>query len=126
VPACQQCKWLLPEINQCGIEGKYQTRSPIRNCIQAINLEYLDLLHPGDKVLEIGTGAWSPIKENSMMIGYCWFGIDILANYMGRPTIANILASVEAIPSPSKSFDWVIASQSMEHWEEYRVNILKA
>jgi SAM-dependent methyltransferase len=125
MPACQKCKWLIAKKKQCGVELDFHHQSPIRKCIQAILLEYLELIQPGQRVLEIGCGAWSPLKENALKCGYKWLGIDVSSQNMGLSTIASSLASVEALPFPTQNFDYVIATQSMEHWEEHYVRLSK-
>jgi SAM-dependent methyltransferase len=125
MPGCKNCRWLVTEQSICGIEGIYRSRSPLRNCVIAIILEYLDLFQPGQRILEIGCGSWSPIRDNEAKLEYQWFGIDISSKYMDSRTIATNLGSVEAIPFPDETFDWVVANQSMEHWEEYRIDLRK-
>lgn len=97
----------------------------LRSCVIAIVEEYAHLFRPGQRVLEIGCGAWSPLKEQGRALGYQWEGIDVNSNHMGKPTIATQLASVESIPFPDAHFDFVVATQSMEHWEEYCVHLRK-
>ena len=120
MPGCRDCKWLLKS-NQCGIAHPH----PLRNCVTAIMLEYAELLKPGQTILEVGCGAWSPLKEKAGSVGCLWEGIDVNRSYQGQPTIATRIASVAEIPFVSENFDFVVATQSMEHWEEYRVDLHK-
>ncbi len=120
MPSCPDCKWLLDSAT-CGIGHPH----PLRNYVTAIVLEHADLLQPGYQVLEVGCGAWSPLGKRAEESGCRWQGINLDSSHMGRPTIATTVASVEAIPFPSKTFDLVVATQSMEHWEEYRVDLRK-
>lgn len=117
--ACTQCRYLDFENRQCTV-GRKKT---LRNCITPIVERYKSLLRPTDRVLEVGCGAWSPIKEYCSQIGAQWEAIDILEEYMGKKTLATKIASVGAIPFPDNHFDFVIANQSMEHWEENYVPI---
>jgi SAM-dependent methyltransferase len=95
----------------------------LRNCISPIVEGYHKYLNSGHRVLEVGCGAWSPTRDYCHKIGATWEAIDILETYMGKKTLATKIASVEDIPFPNEYFDFVIANQSMEHWEENNVPI---
>lgn len=95
----------------------------LRNCISPIVEGYHKCLNAGHCVLEVGCGAWSPTREYCHQIGAAWEAIDILDMYMGKKTLATKIASVADIPFPDECFDFVIANQSMEHWEENNVAI---
>src|SRR5206468_8041145 len=83
------------------VTGVQTCALPIWSCVIAIVDEYAHLFRPGQRVLEIGCGAWSPLKEQGRAVGYQWEGIDVNSNYMGKPTIATRLASVESIDRKS-------------------------
>lgn len=120
MPSCRECKWLTEE-GSCGVGHSH----PLRNCVTAIMLEYAALLQASQNVLEVGCGAWSPLKEQADQVGCRWEGIDVNDTYNGNPTVATKVASVAAIPFDDGEFDLVVATQSMEHWEEYRVDLYK-
>lgn len=90
----------------------------IRACVVAINQQYCSLIVPGMRVLEIGCGSWSPIRVYCDHNNALWDGIDVAATYLGKPTIATRIESVEELSFPDQSFDVVIANQSLEHWIE--------
>jgi SAM-dependent methyltransferase len=115
--ACVDCVYLDSQNRQCSVGRK----KVLRNCILPIVEGYHKYLSSGHRVLEVGCGAWSPTREYCLQIGAAWEAIDILETYMGKKTLATRIASVEAIPFPDEYFDFVIANQSMEHWEENNV-----
>jgi SAM-dependent methyltransferase len=121
---CRECKWYSHATERCTVPYERE-RMPLRNCAAAIELEYADMLRPGTSILEIGCGAWSAVCKRARDIGCHWEGIDISDHYQGKPTLATRVASVEAIPFPVRNFDYVVSTQSMEHWEEHRVDLRK-
>ena len=120
MPGCNDCRW-LGSGSSCSIGHPH----PLRNCVTAIMWEYVGILQPQHRVLEVGCGAWSPVRDAAVQEGYHWEGIDVNDTYQGQPTVATRVASVSRIPFPDVTFDYVIATQSMEHWEEYRVDLRK-
>ncbi len=120
MPSCSDCKWIRQD-KTCGVGAS----SPLRNCVVAIVNEYGQLLKPGSRVLEVGCGAWSPLRDAAERIGGTWEGIDVNSRYRGRPTIATRIGSVAKIPFADREFDYVVATQSLEHWEEHRVDPLQ-
>jgi len=114
--ACRECRYFDAAGPACRAGG----RSPLRNCVIAINQEMVERLRPGDRVLEVGCGSWSYLRAH-LPAGVEWHGIDVVAVYEGKPTIATALGSVAAIPFAEGVFDYVLANQSMEHWYEYGV-----
>ena len=117
---CRDCKYFDKENIKCRVEGG----SPIRKCVVAINKELAkeikDMNKPV-KILEVGCGSWSYIKDN-ISGNVSWEGIDVVEeDRKGRQTIATKVGSVENIPFADESFDIVLANQSMEHWYEYGV-----
>src|SRR2546426_12076278 len=97
MPACLDCRHL-------SSQGTCRIVAPpgrlLRSCVIAIVEEYAHLFRPGQRVLEIGCGAWSPLKEQGRAVGYQWEGIDVNSNHMGKPTIATRPASGELTPMP--------------------------
>lgn len=123
MPACRDCEHLTEE-GTCRI-GVKSPDEPLRACVRAIMDRYAALLTADTRVLEVGCGAWSPVHDRARELGCLWEGIDVNQTHIGEPTIATRIASVAAIPFADASFDLVVATQSMEHWEEYRVELLK-
>lgn len=116
MPDCRECRWLVDDECRRG-----PSHGPLRSCLQAIVDEYCQLVSEGKRVLEIGCGAWSPVRDRCEEVGAVWEGIDVNDTHMGRPTIATKIASVADIPFGDAEFDLVVANQSMEHWREYSV-----
>ena len=123
MPDCIQCQYLDRSSSTCSI--KFPRGRPLRACVKAINLDYKKLVKPHYRVVEIGCGSWSPIWDYCKSKSIQWDGIDILKEYMGKPTIATNIGSVGNIPFDDNSFDIVIGNQTMEHWEENGVHLLK-
>ena len=86
----------------------------LRKCQRVIE----ELYYPGIKdkdVLEIGCGTsekGGSIKRIVQGNGCRWTGIDIKAT-----DLATHVCSVEKMPFGDNSFDWVIGSQTIEHWK---------
>jgi SAM-dependent methyltransferase len=101
--------------------------SPLREIVVNINKNLIEDISKGKKIklLEIGCGSWSYIKDN-LPSNVEWFGIEPLMYKDGKRSIATKKGSVESIPYKSNSFDIVLANQSMEHWYEYGVTFKKA
>ena len=112
MPACQKCDMFSEKAVVCTGEAK----SAIRNCINAFLNLRKDLIYEGFKVLEIGCGYISQIKDLVDYKGGIWYGID-----PNPDSIANFTGSVDGIPFDTNYFDIVFASQSIEHWYEYSV-----
>jgi len=91
----------------------------VRACVVAISEEYCELITEGTRVLEVGCGTWSPIREHCQRVGAKWDGIDASEYYYGKPTIATRIESVEKLSFSDKTFDMVIGNQTLEHWNEF-------
>jgi len=93
---CRDCNYFDKENKKCSIEKG----SPIRKCVIAINkniVKNLDRSEKGLKILEIGCGVWSYVKNN-LPDNLEWEGIDIIeTDKKGRKTIATKIGSVEKI-----------------------------
>jgi SAM-dependent methyltransferase len=120
----------MPECAHCRkFDGATCTAKPaewpdvpvnrIRACVAAICEEYCELITPEAKVLEIGCGTWSPIREHCSKIGAHWDGIDVSRFYYDTPIIATRIESVEDLSFPTCTFDLVIGNQTLEHWTEF-------
>jgi SAM-dependent methyltransferase len=122
--ACTACVHLVAD--RCGLEQRSQTvlhrelaPAPLSTCQIAIVDHYCELIAPGMKVLEIGCGSWSPIKERCREVGATYDGIDATATYYGEPTVATRVENLRELSFDDEAFDLVIGTQSMEHWDEF-------
>ena len=107
------CKACL-NYKQCKDQEK-TNGSSLRNCQRIVcELFYTEI---SDKdVLEVGCGTKSKggqIKKIVENNNCRWTGIDIK-----ETDLATHVASVEKMPFEDKSFDWVIGSQTLEHWKK--------
>jgi SAM-dependent methyltransferase len=80
---------------------------------------YCELIKPGMRVLEIGCGSWSRIKDRCDEVGAHYDGVDVIDEYYGKKTVATRLENVAALSFDDDSFDLVIGNQTLEHWAEY-------
>jgi len=120
MPDCADCKQ-LEDGARCGaLPGDWPDRpvSRLRACCVALMAEYCDLISEGTRVLGIGCGTWSVIRDYCQRIGATWEGVDVAVRYLGKPTIATRIESVEFLTVPDGAYDLVIGTQTLEHWEE--------
>lgn len=97
--------------------------SVLANAVECLNLRLLTRLEEGSRLLEIGCGVHSLLKEG-IREPSAWEGIDVIeVDRNGKRSIATKNASVEDIPWPSSTFDYVVSNQSIEHWHEYGVSL---
>ena len=103
--------------------AKMQTRElppePFSGCIIPITERYQRMIKPGHRVLEIGCGAWSPIKDHCQSIGAEYEGIDTEEYYGETKSVATRIENLGALSFLDDSFDFVFGNQTFEHWEEY-------
>lgn len=97
-------------------------RTPIRQCVIAINREFAARLRPGARLLEVGCGSWSHVFS-MLPPGVSWHGIDVRTDYEDSRTLATTIASVARLPYAAASFTAVLANQSVEHWFEFGVTL---
>lgn len=120
----------MPDCNACAyLAGSTCTALPkewpvipvnlVRACVVAICQEYNRLIAAGMRVLEIGCGTWSPIRQHCQQFGARWEGIDANEFYYGERTIATRIESVEDLSFPDETFDIVVGNQTLEHWNEF-------
>jgi SAM-dependent methyltransferase len=120
MPDCTACTYLAG--STCTALPKEWPVIPVnlvRACVVAICQEYSRLIAPGMRVLEIGCGTWSPIRQHCQQFGARWEGIDANEFYYGERTIATRIESVEDLSFPDETFDIVVGNQTLEHWNEF-------
>ena len=100
--------------NDCKKYEKAKNYS-LRRCQRAIEEMYYTNVTNKD-VLEVGCGTKEKggfIKKIAEANNCRWVGIDIL-----KTNLATYVCSVERMPFEDKSFDYVIGSQTLEHWKK--------
>lgn len=117
---CAVCRFLDKDNSACLIKDG----ESIRKCVIGMNQILVEELAKAGKnvrLLEIGCGSWSYLKDN-LPANVSWEGIDPLAiTDFGKKTIATKVGSVGNIPFEAESFDVVLANQSLEHWYEFGI-----
>jgi SAM-dependent methyltransferase len=86
----------------------------IRACQNSISESFYGRI-AGKDVLEIGCGSSKKGGLNRAILlknGCRWTGIDIK-----KTDLTSAVCSAEKTPFGDKSFDWVIGSQTLEHWK---------
>jgi SAM-dependent methyltransferase len=93
--------------------------APFSGCIIPITERYKKMIRPGQRVLEIGCGSWSPIKDHCDAIGATYEGIDTEEYYGTEKSVATRIENLASLSFEDECFDFVFGNQTMEHWEEY-------
>lgn len=128
MPSCQDCKWrkgttcIAYEMAQIELKRPLPP-PPSGACTIAIVESYLPNIKSGMKVLEVGCGTWSKIKDHCNRIGAVYEGLDIQDEYYGIPCVATRLENLAELSFPDEEFDLVIGNQTMEHWAEHGCTI---
>lgn len=68
------------------------------------------------RVLEVGCGSWSRLRDRCLEVGADYQGID------GAESVTSVATRFENLADlsfPDETFDFVVGTQSMEHWAEY-------
>jgi len=89
-------------------------KSPLRKIVQAIARENAAILTYKAKVLEVGCGSNNYNKQLVEGVEALWIGLDI-----SKVSIATHFGSVSSMPFEDNYFDFIISSQTIEHWYEY-------
>lgn len=120
---CLECSML--ENNECtafeialDILGREIPPPPLGSCAIPITDNYLKNIKKGMRVLEIGCGSWSVIKDKCTESGAEYQGIDTTVEYCGKRTVATRIENLINLSFESDYFDIVIGNQTMEHWKE--------
>jgi len=77
--------------------------------------DYMALIRPGMRVLEVGSGDWPWIRDRCREVGAHYEGIDVAPH----SSVATRIANLSDLSFEDETFDLVFATQSMEHWSEY-------
>ncbi len=80
--------------------------------------DYVRLIQPGMRVLEVGCGSWEAIKTGCARAGASYEGVDLIEEYAGHKVVATRFEGVQDLSYPDDFFDIVLGNQTMEHWSE--------
>jgi len=113
----------LIDIDEYPKEIFDKKESILANSVIAINFDLLRKIKPDQKILEIGCGSYSWIKENLNDNKIIWNGLDVKKYSKDELNIATEIGSVHDMSYEDSSFDYILSNQSIEHWSEYNVEI---
>jgi Methyltransferase domain len=120
VPACVNCRKL--EGHTCSAYDVAKTvfkrtlpPPPLGACMVPIVEDYMTLIRPGMRVLEVGCGDWAWIRDRCREVGADYEGIDVAPD----SSVATRTANLADLSFEDETFDLVFATQSMEHWSEH-------
>ena len=97
--------------------------NPAAACVIPIVESYLKKIHAGMRVLEIGCGSWTQIRDHCVTVGAHYEAIDTQSEYYGRPSAATRIENLAHLSFSDQEFDVVIGNQTLEHWEEFGCSI---
>lgn len=129
MPGCRECEWREGETCRAYQKAQVELQRPLPPpptgaCTVAIVESYLPLIHSGMKILEIGCGSWSRIRDYCMEVGAVYEGLDVQAEYYGAQCVATRIGNLAELSCPDSSFDLVIGNQTMEHWAEHGCTLM--
>lgn len=121
MPACRDCVELvdgrcLAEARSKDVLGDRKRPAPLSACAIPIVEQYTKLIGGGDSILEVGSGSWSRLREHCEASGAAYEGIDGIQH---SRSIATRFENLANLSFGDKTFDFVVGTQSMEHWPEY-------
>jgi SAM-dependent methyltransferase len=123
MPGCAECRCLSD--GGCSAFAEAQAvlqrelpPPPLGACMLPIVEDYLSLIGPGMRVLEVGCGAWRRVRDHCEAVGARYEGINPEADYLGVATAATRLENLAALSDPAETYDVVLGTQTMEHWGE--------
>jgi SAM-dependent methyltransferase len=94
------------------ILGREIPPPPLGACMIPIVEDYLSLIEPGMRVLDIGCGSWDLIKKYCQNIGAHYEGIDTEPEYFGQKTAATRIENLADLSFPDEYLDLVIGNQT--------------
>jgi len=125
---CAECRKMIQGSCSASSEaratlGRPVPPPPLGACMIPIAEDYVKMINNGMRVLEIGCGSWSVIKDRCYEVGATYEGIDTRTEYFGNKTIATRLENLAELSFPDNYFDLVIGMQTMEHWPEQKCSL---
>ena len=129
MPACVSCTYRKDDTCLAHKQAKQELNRPLPPpptgaCTIAIVELYLPLIKSGMKVLEIGCGSWSKIRDHCLDVGAIYEGLDVQDEYYGIKSVATKIGNLAELDYPDNEFDLVIGNQTMEHWAEHGCTLL--
>lgn len=120
---CAYCPKLEKHRCTAWDQAKLELKRPIPPpptgaCTVAIVESYETEIKPGMRVLEIGCGSWSRLKNLCERVGARYEAIDSKPEYFDLPTVATRIENLSDLSFGDDSFDLVVGNQTMEHWRE--------
>lgn len=125
MPACRTCNEFsdgacLAEDRSIEILGERGRPAPLSACPIPIVDGYLRLIKKGASVLEVGCGSWSRVRDHCVAVGAHYEGID---SNEGDGSVATRIENLADLSFDDGVFDFVIGTQSMEHWAEFGCSV---
>ena len=125
MPACRDCSHFA--IDRCllagdltGLSRPERTKRESRACMHAIFQKHLPDIK--GKVLEIGYGVYKGVRKALRNKGDAtWMGVD--ARWEGGTAEGQLTGSAAHIGLCNDSVDWVLAFETIEHWEDFGESI---
>jgi ubiquinone/menaquinone biosynthesis C-methylase UbiE len=124
MPTCLECPSLVN--GECKAHsyakknfGRVIPAPPIGACTVQIVKNYTNQIKKGMRVLEVGCGTWSYLRDYCIEVGAYYEGIDTQSEYYGKKTIATRIENLSNLSYQDNYFDLVIGNQTIEHWAEF-------
>lgn len=117
MPDCADCIHLDRATASCRINATSRAGDCfLRNCIVAVLLQELPAWR--GKVLEVGFGMRRQARKILLQHGRTvWSGVE--PRFPDNPAAGQYQGTVGALPFPAATFDHVLATDSIEHWQEH-------
>jgi SAM-dependent methyltransferase len=113
---CRRC----PKFDAAKTACRVPFGSPLRKCVTA-SIEAHLRVAKGKNVLEVGFLGSALPRRVVEAVGGTWTGVEpVLSRKTGRHVARG---SAAALPFADESFDIVLASQSIEHWQEHSAEL---
>lgn len=121
MPSCRECAELvdercLAEARSLDVLGDRKRPAPLAACPIPIVENYVRIIGRGSSVLEVGCGSWSRLRDHCLEVGANYEGID---GVQSAGSVATRFENLADLSFPDDTFDFVVGTQSMEHWAEY-------
>lgn len=124
MPECSKCSYLDGARCRAHELAKEELKRPLPPppsgaCMIPIVEQYLHEIKFGMRVLEVGCGSWTKIRDHCHKVGAHYDGIDPQKAYFGVESVATRIENLADLSFEDNRFDIVIGNQTMEHWGEH-------